>query len=77
MLLIDNCLLERQGGWRGGRERGEKGEREREEGWCTRGRDGGERWATGGKGGKNKRGGAGGLERWSEIFFFFFSTFRD
>lgn len=49
--------------------RGEKGESEREEGWCTRGRDGGERWVTGAKGDRTREGGVGGLGRWSEIFF--------
>lgn len=56
--MIDNCLLERQGGGVGGvgRGRGEKGEREREEGRCTRRRDGGERWVTGAKGDRIKEG---------------------
>lgn len=64
MLLIDNCLLERQeGGWRGvgggcdgevGRLRGEKGERE-EGVMCTRGRDGWERWVKGAKRGDGTR----------------------
>lgn len=59
--MIDNCLLERQGGGGGvGRGRGEKGEREREEGWCTRGRDRGERWVTGAKGDRTREAGGGG-----------------
>lgn len=56
--MIDNCLLERQGGdGRVGRGRGKNGGSEREEGWCLKQRDRGERWVTEGKGGQKKRAG--------------------